>query len=87
MKAKMSSRTVKQNYPLTSKRTGYPTLFGKAGRMQAESEQQDCEAGPFFDVNFKAYWLSYCILFGGLANMNTHWKIATIPIFRKPALP
>ena len=40
--------------------------------MQAESKQQDCEAGPFFDVNFKAYRLSYCILFGGLANMNTH---------------
>ena len=65
---------MKQNYPLTSKRTGYPTLFHKAGRMQAESEQQDCEAGPFFDANFKAYWLSYCILFGELANKNSHYK-------------
>ena len=47
----MTSKTVKQNYPLMSKHTGYPTFFCKARRMQARGKQQDCEATRFFDVN------------------------------------
>ena len=86
-KHKMSRWTLEQNYPLMLKRTDYRTLSCKAGRMEEQRKQHERETRPFFDVSFKAYWWSFCILFGVPANMNTQWEQATIPIFHKPAVP
>ena len=44
MEAKKSNRNEKQNYPLMSQHTGYPTFFCKASRMQAKREQQHQQA-------------------------------------------